>query len=219
MEEVKEAEANEEDEKREETPLEIASKDVMTVLRESRENIQSVLPYVLERLEVRRLQETLKHEIEEATYIAIRNVLQNSLNDTLVEVLKEKIREAVSDAFENVVKYHLREPNLKDYIESEVKRRLDSFISDQVYEIRRELREEVIETLKDRVKEQILEEIDDEVVRKLKEQALSQIEAEEPLLTQTLKELSRRVDWLWEENDRLRQRIIDLRNELRSSGR
>jgi len=78
MEEVNEAEANEESERQEENLLEIASKDVMTVLRESRENIQSVLPYVLERLEVRRLQETLKHEIEEAIYIAIRKSLQKN---------------------------------------------------------------------------------------------------------------------------------------------
>ena len=53
MEEVREVEVGEEGGKREETPLEIASKDVMTVLRESRENIQSVLPYVLERLDIR----------------------------------------------------------------------------------------------------------------------------------------------------------------------
>jgi len=214
MEEVKEAEANEEDEKREETPLEIASKDVMTVLRESRENIQSVLPYVLERLEVRRLQETLKHEIEEATYIAIRKVLEKTLEDSLVKVLDERIKKVVDRAFTDVVGRHLSEKSLKEHIEREIKRKLADFIDDQVWEMKRQWRgKSALEAIKDRVKERVLKEIDDEVVKKLRERVLEQVEKEKPILAEALRELGGRIDSLENRISTLQYQIYELRRQ------
>ena len=212
MEEVKEAEANEENEMREETLLETASKDVMTVLRESRENIQSVLPYVLERLEVRRLQETLKHEVEEATYISIQNVLRKRLEDALLKVFDEKIEKAVERAFTEVVTQHLREKSIKEHIVAEIKRKLADFIDDQVYELKKLWREEeFLETLRDGVKEQVLEEISDEVVKGLRERVLKQVEEEKPILAEALAELSRRIDSLESQIHLLQSQIYDLR--------
>ena len=211
MEEVKEAEASEEGGVREETPLEIASKDVMTALRESRENIQSALPYVLERLEVRRLQETLKHEIEEATYISIQNVLRKSLEDIPLKVFDEKIKKAVERAFTEVVTRHLREKSIKEHIVVEIKQKLADFIDDQVYELKKLWREEgYLETFRDRVKEQVLKEISDEAVKKLRERILKQVEEEKPILAEALAELGRRIDSLEAQIHLLREQVYGL---------
>ena len=212
MEEVREVEVSEEGGKREETPLEIASKDVMTVLRENRDNIQSVLPYVLERLDIRRLQETLKHEVEEATYISIQNVLRKTLEDTLFKVFDEKIEKAVEGAFTEVVTQHLREKSIKEHIVTEIKRKLADFIDDQVYELKKLWREEgILETLKDRVKEQVLKEISDEVVKELRERVLRQVEEEKPILAEALAELGRRISSLEAQTHLLQSQIYDLR--------
>jgi len=212
MEEVKEAEANEEGGVREETPLEIASKDVMTALRESRENIQSVLPHVLERLEVGRLQETLKHEIEEAIYIAIRKSLQKTLEDILLKVLDEKIEKAVESAFTEVITRHLTEDSVKEYIKNEIMRKLNSIVDDQAWKINRQWeKERFLENLKDRIKEQVLKGIDDEVVKNLKKRVLKQVEEEKPILAEALAELGRRIDSLEAQIHLLQSQIYDLR--------
>ena len=210
-----ELEVNEKEEKTAE-PLHIASENIMEVLRESRENIQSVLPYVLERLEVRRLQETLKHEVEEATYISIREVLRRTLDDTLTKVLDERIEKAVEDAFRDVVRHRLKEEKLEEHIKREIERKLADYIEEQAYETRRHWREEYLfYTFKEKAKEQILNEISEDVVKELKERALRQLEAEKPLLAQALGELSRRIDSLEGSINALREELNILRGKER----
>ena len=212
MEEVRGVEVSEKDEKSEESLLELASKDIMTVLRESRENIQGVLPHVLERLDIRRLQETLKHEVEEATYISIQNVLRKSLEDVLLKVFDEKVEKAVERAFTEVVTQHLREKSIKEHIVAEIKRKLADFIDDQVYELKKLWREEgILETLKDRVKEQVLKEISDEVVKGLRERVLKQVEEEKPILAEALAELGSRISSLESQIHLLQSQIYELR--------
>ena len=212
MEEVRGVEVSEKDEKSEESLLELASKDIMTVLRESRENIQGVLPHVLERLDIRRLQETLKHEVEEATYISIQNVLRKSLEDVLLKVFDEKIEKAVERAFTEVVTQHLREKSIKEHIVAEIKRKLADFIDDQVYELKKLWREEgILETLKDRVKEQVLKEISDEVVKELRGRVLRQVKEEKPILAEALAELGSRISSLESQIHLLQSQIYELR--------
>jgi len=215
MQEEKEVEVNERREEATE-PLPIISENIMQVLRESRENILSVLPHVLERLEVRRLQETLKHEIEEATYISIREILRGTLDDTLAKVLDEKIEEAVGDVFRDVVRHRLKEEKLEEYIKREIERKLADYIEEQAYEVGRHWREEYLfYTFKEKVKEQILDEVGEDVVKELKEQVLRQLETEKPLLAQVLNSLSRRIDSLESSINALREEL----NMLRSEGR
>ena len=215
MQEEKELEVNERREEATES-LPIVSGNIMEVLRESRENILGVLPHVLERLEVRRLQETLKHEIEEATYISIREVLRGTLDDTLTKVLDERIEKAVEDAFRDVVRHRLKEEKLEEYIKREIERKLADFIENQAYEVRRHWREEYLfYTFKEKVKEQVLNEVNDEVIEELKEQALRQLEAEKPLLAQALGELSRRIDSLESSINTLREELNMLKGKER----
>ena len=214
MEKVEEAEVNEKAE--EKTPLHVVSENIMEVLRESRENIQSVLPHVLERLEIRRLQETLKHEVEEATYIAIRDVVRKTLHDTLIKVLDEKIGEAVEDILRDIVSHHLKEESLKEYIEKEIMRKLKDYVEEQAYEAKRHWREEYLfYTFKEKAKEQILNEINDEVIEELKERALERVKTEQPLLAQALAELSRRIDSLEASINSLREELNMLRQTER----
>ena len=214
MEKVEEAEVNEKAE--EKTPLHVVSESVLEVLRESRENIQSVLPHVLERLEIRRLQETLKHEVEEATYIAIRDVVRKTLHDILIKVLDEKIGEAVEDILRDIVSRHLKEESLKEYIEKEIMRKLKDYVEEQAYEAKRHWREEYLfYTFKEKAKEQILSEINDEVIEELKERALERVKTEQPLLAQALAELSRRIDSLEASINSLREELNMLRQTER----
>ena len=215
MEKEKGEEANEKEEKTAE-PLSIISENIMQVLRESRENILSVLPHVLECLEVRRLQETLKHEIEEATYISIREILQRTLDDTLTKVLDEKIEGAVEGVLRDVVGHHLKEEKLEEYIKREIERKLADYIEEQAYEVKRHWREEYLfYTFKEKVKEQVLNEISEDVVKELKERALEQLEKEQPLLAQALGELSRRIDSLENSINALREELNILRGRER----
>jgi len=215
MEKEKGEEANEKEEKMTE-PLPIISENIMQVLRESRENILSVLPHILERLEVRRLQETLKHEIEEATYISIREILRGTLDDALAKVLDERIEKAVGDVFRDVVRHRLKEEKLEEYIKREIERKLADYIEEQAYEARRHWRKEYLfYTFKEKVKEQVLNEIGEDVVKELKERALEQLKREQPLLAQALGELSRRIDSLENSINALQGEL----NILRSGGR
>jgi len=214
MEKEKEEEANEKEEKMTELP--IISENIMQVLRESRENILSILPHVLERLEVRRLQETLKHEIEEATYISIHNVLRRTLDDSLTKVLDERIEKAVEDVFRDVVRHRLKEEKLEEYIKREIERKLADYIEEQAYEARRHWREEYLfYTFKEKVREQVLNEISEDVVKELKERALEQLKKEQPLLAQALGELSRRIDSLESSINALREELNMLRGKER----
>ena len=211
MQEEKEVEVNERREEATE-PLPIISENIMQVLRESREDILSVLPHVLERLEVRRLQETLKHEIEEATYISIREILRGTLDDALAKVLDERIEKAVEDVFRDVVRHRLKEEKLEEYIKREIERKLADYIEEQAYEAGRHWREEYLfYTFKEKVKEQVLNEIGEDVVKELKEQALEQLKKEQPLLAQALGELSRRIDSLENSINALRGELNILR--------
>jgi len=199
MEEVKEVEANEEGGKREETLLEIASKDVMTVLRESRENIMSVLPHVLDRLEVRRLQETLKHEIEEATYIAIQRILADSFDEIVGKVLEEKIMERVEGTLRTLADTRFRGKEVREIIEERFLEKIDWDLRRTVEDIAREWKDdEQFRTFKERLKEQVLEELREEAIKKLKKDLQKSLEIEKPFLVQTIGEISRRISLLEE---------------------
>lgn len=209
MEEVKEVEANEADEKREETLLEIASKDVMSLLRESRENIQSILPYVLERLEVRRLQETLKHEIEEATYIAIQRILQDSFDEIVGKVLEEKIMERVGGTLKTIADTRFRGKEVREIVEERFLERIDWDLRRTVEDIVREWKDnEQFRKFKEELKEQVLEELREETVEKLKNAVRRSIETEKPFLTQTLVALNDRISKLEERINRVEDTLM-----------
>ena len=209
VEEVREVEVSEKDEKSEESLLELASKDIMTVLRESRENIQSVLPYILERLEVRRLQEVLKHEIEEATYIAIQRILTDSFDKIVGKVLEEKIMEKVGGTLRTLADTRFRGKEVREIIEECFLEKIDWDLRRTVEDTVREWKDnEQFREFKEKLKEQVLEELREEAVEKLKNAVRKSIETEKPFLTQTLVEHSERISQLEERISRIEDALM-----------
>jgi len=206
MEKVEEAEVNEKTE--EGTPLHVASESVMEVLRESRENIQSILPHVLERLEVRRLQETLKHEVEEATYIAIHHILRDAFDEVLDRVLKERIAEKVEGILRDAISSGLKDRNIEEIIGRKIEEKAERIADEKMRKIEKMWGEGgALRILKDRIKDRILEDINEETLEELKKKLLERIEEERPVLMQMLSDLIHRISTIEE-------RIIRVENAL-----
>jgi len=207
MQEEEELEVNERRDEATE-PLHIASENIMEVLRESRENILGVLPHVLERLEVRRLQETLKHEVEEATYITIHHILRDAFDEVLDRVLKERIAEKVEGILRDAISSGLKDRNIEEIIGRKIEEKADRIADEKMRKIEKMWSEEgALRILKDRIKDRILEDINEETLEKLKKKLLERIEEERPVLMQMLSDLIHRICTIEE-------RIIRVENAL-----